>query len=726
MKDKLYLGNLCFWIIMEIEIFLTLLANTVSREFSGETMLDHVLLFLLVRLVVGRWRKRNKISDSLYCKVQIVLYYLFSFAMCRAFCDAHLFYMLLFILAVLAYIFRDKALYRFQTKLSLIIVVVWGIIARFPGIARAPSRVESFFEAVALVIVAKIMLAQINDLLFHDRKDYEQEQSQDDLLKVVEAKCDEARCATRSKSAFLSNMSHEIRTPINGILGMNAILLKECTDDNLREYAKNIQSAGQQLLSIVNDVLDISKIESGKMEILPVEYEIFSILNDCYQMVRARLEAKPIEFEMQVNENLPSRLYGDEVRVRQVINNFLTNAAKYTRAGRITFSLDYEELSSDQIQLIVKVSDTGIGIKEEDLKKLFQSFTRIEEKRNRNIEGTGLGLNLAKNLVDLMGGDISVESVYEEGSCFTARIPQKVISTEPIGDFATRYQQFLDASDADVLSIYAPDARLLVVDDVDMNLKVVTGLLKKTGIQIDTASSGSDCLEYVKAKRYDIIFLDHMMPDMDGIETLGHIKRLAGCPNQDTPIIMLTANAIIGAKEEYLRAGFTDYLTKPIREEELQKMLVKYLRADLLLQPEEYSAAPKEPGEQPDNGPAGDEKQDVMQRLHDITELDIQTGLGYCMNEDEFYVEILKEYMKADKVSTLEQCFRVKDWENYRTVAHALKSTSLTVGAVHLSGEGKALEMAAKDGDADYIALHHDAVLAEYISLTDRLKEILG
>ena len=259
-----------------------------------------------------------------------------------------------------------------------------------------------------------------------------------------------------------------------------------------------------------------------------------------------------------------------------------------------------------------------------------------------------------------------------------------------------------------------------------MNLKVVTGLLKKTGIQIDTASSGSDCLEYVKAKRYDIIFLDHMMPDMDGIETLGHIKRLAGCPNQDTPIIMLTANAIIGAKEEYLRAGFTDYLTKPIREEELQKMLVKYLRADLLLQPEEYSAAPKEPGEQPDNGPAGDEKQDVMQRLHDITELDIQTGLGYCMNEDEFYVEILKEYMKADKVSTLEQCFRVKDWENYRTVAHALKSTSLTVGAVHLSGEGKALEMAAKDGDADYIALHHDAVLAEYISLTDRLKEILG
>ena len=457
-----------------------------------------------------------------------------------------------------------------------------------------------------------------------------------------------------------------------------------------------------------------------------MEYEIFSILNDCYQMVRARLEAKPIAFEMQVNENLPSRLYGDEVRVRQVINNFLTNAAKYTRAGRITFSLDYEELSSDQIQLIVKVSDTGIGIKEEDLKKLFQSFTRIEEKRNRNIEGTGLGLNLAKNLVDLMGGDISVESVYEEGSCFTARIPQKVISTEPIGDFATRYQQFLDASDADVLSIYAPDARLLVVDDVDMNLKVVTGLLKKTGIQIDTASSGSDCLEYVKAKRYDIIFLDHMMPDMDGIETLGHIKRLAGCPNQDTPIIMLTANAIIGAKEEYLRAGFTDYLTKPIREEELQKMLVKYLRADLLLQPEEYSAAPKEPGEQPDNGPAGDEKQDVMQRLHDITELDIQTGLGYCMNEDEFYVEILKEYMKADKVSTLEQCFRVKDWENYRTVAHALKSTSLSVGAVHLSGEGKALEMAAKDGDADYIALHHDAVLAEYISLTDRLKEILG
>lgn len=401
-----------------------------------------------------------------------------------------------------------------------------------------------------------------------------------DLTKEKNMLC-ELLQANEAKSQFLANMSHEIRTPINGILGMDSMLLKECQDEGLREYAKNIQSAGQSLLSIINDILDISKIESGKLEIIPTRYELFSILNDCYNLTKVKIEEKPITLHMKINENIPAKLYGDEVRIRQVMNNFLSNSAKYTHEGSITFGVDYEEKSEGEIWLIITVSDTGIGIKEEDLEKLFASFTRIEEKRNRNIEGTGLGLNLTKNLVDLMQGEITVKSIYEEGSCFTAKIPQKIIDKTPMGDFDKRYRQYIHQSEEQEISLCAPDAKILVVDDVPMNLIVVKGLLKATKIQIDTAKNGASCLELVQKNRYDIIFLDHLMPEMDGIETLQNMKLLEENPNRNTPVIMLTANAIVGAKEEYMEAGFTDYLTKPVQETLLHEMIMKYLPKEL-------------------------------------------------------------------------------------------------------------------------------------------------
>ena len=401
-----------------------------------------------------------------------------------------------------------------------------------------------------------------------------------DLTKEKNMLC-ELLQANEAKSQFLANMSHEIRTPINGILGMDSMLLKECQDEGLREYAKNIQSAGQSLLSIINDILDISKIESGKLEIIPTRYELFSILNDCYNLTKVKIEEKPITLHMKINENIPAKLYGDEVRIRQVMNNFLSNSAKYTHEGSITFGVDYEEKSEGEIWLIITVSDTGIGIKEEDLEKLFASFTRIEEKRNRNIEGTGLGLSLTKNLVDLMQGEITVKSIYEEGSCFTAKIPQKIIDKTPMGDFDKRYRQYIHQSEEQAIPLCAPDAKILVVDDVPMNLIVVKGLLKATKIQIDTAKNGANCLELVQKNRYDIIFLDHLMPEMDGIETLQNMKLLEENPNRNTPVIMLTANAIVGAKEEYMEAGFTDYLTKPVQETLLHEMIMKYLPKEL-------------------------------------------------------------------------------------------------------------------------------------------------
>ena len=531
--------------------------------------------------------------------------------------------------------------------------------------------------------------------------------------------------ANEAKSQFLANMSHEIRTPINGILGMDSVLLKECHDENLREYAKNIQSAGQSLLSIINDILDISKIESGKMEILTIRYQLFSVLNDCYNLTKIKLQNKPVSFIMQINEKLPSWLYGDEVRIRQIINNFLSNAVKYTKEGNITFELDFEEKTDEQILLVITVRDTGIGIKEEDLGKLFESFTRIEEKRNRNIEGTGLGLNLTKNLVNLMGGEVFAESTYGKGSCFTAKIPQKIADAKPMGDFGKRYQQYLSTSDDDKLSFLAPDAKILVVDDVTMNLKVVEGLLKATKIQIDTAVSGSECLECVKTTPYQMIFLDHMMPEMDGLETLEHMKNLADNPNAQTPVIMLTANAIVGAKEEYIEAGFTDYLTKPIRETELLEMILKYLPEELVCENGGQGIEKSQDAQDMEQPEAGGEGAEPLQRLEQLEGLDVKTGLTYCMNEEDFYIEMLQEFLQADKASQLKHFLAEADWDNYRTTVHALKSTSLTIGAAHLSGEAKALEMAAKEGNMDYIRSHHDGVMDEYKELTDHLKEIL-
>ena len=527
-----------------------------------------------------------------------------------------------------------------------------------------------------------------------------------------------AEAANQAKSDFLANMSHEIRTPINGILGMNTLLLEECKDETLLEYSKNIQSAGQSLLSLINDILDISKVEAGKLEIIPVEYELFSVLNDCYNMTKIRAESKQLSLRLSVDPMTPSGLYGDEVRVRQIMNNLLSNAVKYTLEGSVELSVGYESDSEDKIRLVIAVRDTGIGIKQEDIAKLFHSFTRIEEKRNRNIEGTGLGLNLTKNLVNMMGGEIFVDSVYGKGSCFTVKIPQQVINGEPLGDFSERYRRFIDTSEENRTYVIAPQAHILVVDDVEMNLKVVKGLLKKTRIQVDTADSGMKCLELAKKNAYDLIFLDHMMPEMDVIETFRHMKELTDFINKDTPVIMLTANATLGVREEYLKAGFTDYLSKPIQEDAMQEMLAKYLSEQLKEQRKEQEAA-----ESQTNTEGRDTE---MDKLRELSQLDIATGLMYCMNDEAFYKEMLGEYALADKIERLTKFFEEMDTDNYRTVVHALKSTSMTIGAVTLSEKAKALEMAAKENDIEYIKMHHQEVLSEYSLLTEQLRKILG
>ena len=530
-----------------------------------------------------------------------------------------------------------------------------------------------------------------------------------------------AESASKAKSIFLANMSHEIRTPINGILGMDSMLLKECKDKNLRDYALNIQSAGQTLLSLINDILDISKIESGKMEILPVTYSVFTVLNDCYNMVAIRAHDKNLELIMDISPDIPRALFGDEVRIRQVMNNLLSNAVKYTNEGSITLSVHSEKLSVDPIQgnnskevrLVIQVKDTGIGIRERDREKLFNDFVRLDEKRNRNIEGTGLGLNLTKQLLDMMGGTIEVESTYGEGSVFTVSLLQQVSDEKPLGDFEKLYKEHVNVVDAAHERFEAPEAKILVVDDVQMNLKVFAGLLKGTKIQIDTAINGAEALELIQGKRYDVIFLDHMMPVMDGVEAFRRMKKLEKNPNAITPVVMLTANAVSDARNGYMDEGFSDYMAKPIREEVLLATLKKFLSKDLVKVIREENQEENSEAKTEESAEPVEAKPQIA--LSDM--LDTATGLAYCMNDQRFYKEMLDEYVKSAKIVELKEYFEKGDFEYYRITVHAIKSTSLTIGATKVSEDAKALEMACKENNLDFVKQHHDAFMEEYKSL---------
>lgn len=624
---------------------------------------------------------------------------------------------------------------------------------------------------------------------------------------VYQAKADLER-TSNMKSDFLANMSHEIRTPMNAVIGMAEMALREDLPLAAKSYINQIKEAGKSLLTIINDILDFSKIESGKMDINVVDYEPMSVVSDVSNIVMTRLKGKDVELILNISPGLPDKLLGDNIRIKQVLLNIANNAAKFTNQGKITVTMDYVRTAPDEIELHMSVEDTGIGIKKEDMEKLFQSFQQLDSKRNRNIEGTGLGLAISKQLLHLMNGDIWVESEYEKGSKFSFTLPQKIVDETPairvndpdsrmaaglfsnpyikehfiedVGKLGVEYrelhseeelgtllggkkcflfieQQMLTAAveefikknkeitavllidffdsvkhsmenlhvvkkplfiltvamilneenlhfddrdtAANEFDFIAPDAEILIVDDNAVNLTVAEGLLEPLKMNVDTATSGKEAIDKISKYHYDLVFMDHMMPELDGVETTRIIRRFHQEYN-DVPIIALTANAVEGTKQMFCQEGMNDFVAKPIELRILVSKVRQWLPIEKIQKVYMLGTAPKETT--PANIVVGD--------------LDVSFALKFLGNENLFW-SVLNVYYRAieKKAKLIKSLEESEDWPGFTIEVHALKSSSKQIGAIDLSEKAAALEQAGNARDSAFIHRHTDDMLEQYL-----------
>ena len=522
----------------------------------------------------------------------------------------------------------------------------------------------------------------------------------------------DAENANKAKTYFLSAISHDIRTPMNSILGMNEMVLRECDNADIIVYSEHIRASGNTLLGLINDILDFSKIEAGKLDLIPVDYEISSVLNDLVNMVQTRADIKGLALELNIDENIPRMLHGDEIRLKQVVTNLLTNAVKYTKQGTVTFSIGYEksEDDPDHITLNVSVEDTGTGIREEDMHRLFSAFERINETDNRNIEGTGLGLAITQSILGLMGSSLDVKSEYGKGSAFSFSVKQKVVKWEPVGDYEAAFRRSVAERKIYREKFTAPDAKVLVVDDTPVNITVFKSLLKRTKMQIDTAESGDECIIRTSLVKYDIIFLDHMMPVKDGIETLRELKSSAKNKNIETPIICLTANAVSGMRESYLAAGFDDYLTKPIDPDSLENAMITYLPKDKLM---------------PADGSVNEDSDTDVQipgYMYQTDEIDVSAGLRHCGTPGAYMATVRAFYETAlSNIGEIEGYWNSGDLHSATVKVHALKSSARVIGADRLGTLAEHVEKAGKENDTETFGGNITTLLDDYRLLAKKL-----
>ncbi|MBR4759840.1 MAG: response regulator [Lachnospiraceae bacterium] len=580
-----------------------------------------------------------------------------------------------------------------------------------------------YLISVAAMLISFLawMFAKMGNMAIINRQ-YEQ---------IRQAK-EEAEFANQAKSRFLANMSHEIRTPINAVLGMDEMILRESNEPEIRSYASDIYAAGNTLLSLINDILDSSKIESGRMELQEEEYETAELLRNLKNMISQRAAEKDLTLILDLDEKMPAKLSGDDVRLRQVITNILTNAVKYTHEGSVTLRVSADR-QDDMAILHVSVEDTGIGIKEEDLPKLFEAYQRIEEGRNRHIEGTGLGMNITVSILKMMGSRLQVESVYGKGSKFFFDVKQKILDDTPMGPLTDLAKEGKDGVAGYESGFMAPDAKVLVVDDNAMNRKVFCSLLKQTKIQITQAGSGQEALDITNEELaggnfFDMVFMDHMMPDMDGVETMQKMRKIAGYDK--VPIYVLTANAVTGAREQYLADGFDGFLSKPIVSARLEAAILETLPEELIRPGETHADHGGNGNLNAGSGANGNtdahgEGTGVKEGVEDLPMIDgLDWDFAYLHLPDrEMLLESVKEFWEtlsyqADKLDRMKDA---DDMEAYRIQVHGMKSSAATVGIVPLAGMAKILENASRDGDIDTVANLHPTFMTKWREYEERL-----
>lgn len=522
---------------------------------------------------------------------------------------------------------------------------------------------------------------------------------------------DDAERANLAKTRFLANISHEIRTPINTIMGMDEMILRENPKDvpkayfmSMVNYALDIRNASETLLGLINDLLDISKIESGKMHLVEQEYDVQDLLRSIVSMIRVKCTEKELMFDVVVDELIPKKLYGDAGKIKQVVLNLLTNAVKYTQKGCVILSVSMDERHGDEASIRYSVKDTGIGVKAEDMDKLFTAYERLDEQKNSGIQGTGLGLDISRRFTELMGGTLTCESVYGEGSEFILCLKQKITDASPLGLFIEHDESA--AKGPYVPKFIAPDADILVVDDNPMNLSVIKGLLKATKMFVTTASSGQECLEKMKSTRFNVVLLDHMMPGMDGIETVAHIRET----DPDIPVYALTANSTAG-EEFYKSKGFTGYLSKPIDSYALENAIMRHLPEEIMDKPEATEVTADLESIPPE-----------LNWIYDVEGIDVDEGIKNSGGISQF-IYSLKMFLETidGNAKVISDAYEAGDIRLYTIKVHALKSSYRIIGATEMSKLAESIEDAGNKEDIEFIDKHNDDLLKSYLEFKDKL-----
>ena len=588
-----------------------------------------------------------------------------------------------------------------------------GDIFDFEGNSQEADAVCSHNLAYCSLSINKI-LDDFDDPIGYIIIVTDQSERMNSIKKLEEAK-QEAENANHAKSTFLANMSHEIRTPMNAIIGFSELILKMNINTEVRSYVNDIKFASHNLLAIINDILDISKIESGKMELIMDSYYTSQLLNDVSMIISPQVNQKGLKFITKIDQNIPRGLYGDKVRIRSVLTNILNNAVKYTQEGSITFEASVQKRTTTHVTLEFKISDTGIGIRPEDLENLFDTFERFDKKLHRNIEGSGLGLSISNGYVNLMGGKINVESTYRQGSTFTVILEQKIVDNKPLEqDYSINA---IGQNTASISNMKLYGVSVLVTDDNAINLRVAHGILSYYGLVVDTAGSGKEAIELCRAKNYDFVFMDQMMPEMNGIEAMQEIRK------SDThyqkggagKIIVLTADAIKGAREELIKKGFDEYLGKPINVAQLERLFIRYL-------PPHKITYEEIPG---DETPVDSEFLALERSLPGV---DTQSGLSNCGGKLDDYLKVLKiTYDYGEKqLQELKSAWDEKDYETYITKIHSIKSTSLNIGATGISSMARSQEEEGRAGNYAYIDKRMQDFQDAYRKLLSNIEKVLS